>query len=213
MQVKKAHYEFSKYVGERRWRSYYTQLAETLGMEKVENVAVIGVGDKIVPVLLEHIDPDTSVTTIDIAEDLNPDICCDILKLTDNCPRKFDAVICCQVLEHLPFEVFQKALQEINGVCKDDGRVILSLPDGGITVEFGYEIKLKLRHFFFFRFSICRFLHRDFQFDGEHYWEINSARQYSAKKVRRVIGSVFRIASEKHVDFNMYHRFYILNKS
>lgn len=53
-QVKAEHYSFLKYVNEARWLSYYTQIRETLSVNP-RKVLVIGVGDHIVPDILEKI--------------------------------------------------------------------------------------------------------------------------------------------------------------
>lgn len=50
----------------------------------------------------------------------------------------------------------------------------------------------------------------DFKFNGEHYWEINSARKYSVKKIRTIIEKYFEILKEYNVSNNDYHRFFIL---
>lgn len=210
MQVKKEHYDFTHYVKISRWNSYYMQIKESyehLFNKEGGKILLIGAGDGIVPYLLKRIIPNVIVTTVDYAADLSPDICCDIRELSRYVSEKYDIVICCQVLEHLKFEELHAILTEFGKCLAADGKLIISLPDSGImcmiNISFPkFHIKNYLRKW-------CRWYRKDFKFNGEHYWEVNSARKYSSKIVREKIEYHFNMEKEYLVHNNPYHRFYI----
>ena len=52
--------------------------------------------------------------SLDVAEDLNPDFIGDVR--TFNLDKKFDMVVAFQILEHIPFEDFDKALSNIKNM-------------------------------------------------------------------------------------------------
>ncbi len=88
------------------------------------SVLVIGKGDGLVPGFLRSLG--ANVLTADINRTLRPDIISDVrqLSLVD---AAVDMSMCCQVLEHLPFDQFRAALTELRRVTRL--HLILSLPD------------------------------------------------------------------------------------
>ena len=98
----------------------------------------IGVGNKLVSDYLKKIG--LRVTTCDFDISLKPDVVADV----SNLPFKessFDLVLCAQLLEHLPFGKFSKALREIRRVCKKSA--IITLPHFSITnLYFGLKLIL-----------------------------------------------------------------------
>lgn len=105
-QVGKEHYDFDKYIDEYRWSSYYLQIKNVMRKD-IKKVLIIGVGDGIVPNIIKILNSQINVVTFDFAQDLKPDIYGDVRKLSLIVTEQFDAIICCQVLEHLPFEEFE----------------------------------------------------------------------------------------------------------
>jgi len=67
-----------------------------------------------------------NITTLDIDPRLNPDVAASVtvIPFADN---SFDVVACYEVLEHLPYENFKKAIREIFRIS--NSYAILSLPD------------------------------------------------------------------------------------
>ena len=84
----------------------------------------IGVGSGIIKVLCDLFGVD--IKTVDIDQDLKPDYVASVLDLPFD-DKSFDLVVCFQVLEHISFEEFTKALLELYRVARR--YVILSLPD------------------------------------------------------------------------------------
>lgn len=95
MQVRKSNYNFNKYAFEGRFVSYYWQLKEVLA-QNPSSVLEVGVGDG---VFGDFIRNNTSVSyiSVDIAEDLRPDVVGSVLALPF--PDKSFDVVCA-------FEVF-----------------------------------------------------------------------------------------------------------
>jgi len=192
-------YTFSKYVYLSRWVSYWYQISEVLKLEP-DNLLIIGIGDGFVVDILKRNIPE--VKTLDIDKKLSPDIVSSVgdMPLENN---SFDVILCAEVLEHLPFERFERILSELKKVSRK--YVILSLPHFGpplkFSVKFPFISELKLAYKIPYP--------RRHIFQGEHYWEIGK-RGYSPKKIRRIIQKYFKIEKEFIPFENQYHHFYIL---
>ncbi|KKR55411.1 MAG: Methyltransferase type 11, partial [Candidatus Curtissbacteria bacterium GW2011_GWA1_40_24] len=166
-------YFSSNYNDKSRWMSYWYQAREVVNFNP-GNVLVVGKGDGLISEYFKLIGIKT--TTLDIDKSLNPNVVASVLNMpfSDN---EFDAVLCAQVLEHLPFEDFNKALLEIKRVTRSS--TVISLPHFGpairifLKIPFLPELKLSLR----LPYPIK---HR---FKGEHYWEIGK-RNYPLKLIK-----------------------------
>ena len=108
------YYFSSEYLGDLRLASYSEIIRVTRKVD-VGEIAEIGVGPGILPAMLKALGE--SVSTIDHSGDLNPDIICDVRELA-NIHRCFDKVICSQVLEHLPYEDFSLAIEQLLSIGK-----------------------------------------------------------------------------------------------
>ena len=207
-QVDKDHYNFLKYIDDRRWMSFYYQIIEILDA-KPNEVLDIGVGPGIIGIILKNIGID--YYSMDIDPELKPDYIGTVtdIKFQDN---KFDVISCCQVLEHIPFEQFEFALKEIFRVTKC--RVIISLPDARpkwryvITIPKVGTKKILLNRPFFRK--------KEHIFEGEHYWEINK-KKYELNKIVKIIEKTallydFTDVKTYRVVENPSHRFFIIKK-
>jgi ubiquinone/menaquinone biosynthesis C-methylase UbiE len=147
-----------------------------------------------------------SVTVLDIDPDLEPDIQASV----ENMPLKenaFDVSVCCQVLEHLPFERFTVALKEIRRVTRS--HLVLSLPDNNRFFNF----KLQLGSFNnALQGSIPRLRPKPIgksRYDQMgHFWEIGF-RGYGLSKVKTVISdSGWRLLEHRRVPDLAWHSFF-----
>lgn len=118
----RSHYALKYFSGGRIF-SYAHQMDTVLSFEP-QRVLEIGVGAGVVAAGLRAIGID--VTTVDIQPELEPDLVGSVLDLPLD-DHAFDVALCCQVLEHLPFEQFSPALRELRRVVTKG--VVLSLPD------------------------------------------------------------------------------------
>ena len=200
IQVKKEHYDFNKYVDIHRWNSYYYQIMEAINA-KGKDILVIGKGDDIVPNTIKLFGK--KVTTLDFDKDLKPDIIGSVTEIDKILKQKYDVIICCQVLEHIPFNDFENVIKQLKNCYKE--KIILSLPNCNAWFKLNLKIpKLKEINL---RFSIKKNTRKNWdinkQGNGEH------ALNYEKSKVENIIKKYFKIKFFIPRD-NNYHMFYIL---
>ncbi len=177
IQVEKEHYFRWRYLSRDRWMNFWYQL-DAVRRSNPASVLEIGVGNRIVSETLKKLD--IAVTTVDIDPELNPDVVGSVVSLPfpDN---SFDAVLAAEILEHIPWEEFPKAIAQIRRVSKK--HAVITLPHAGYTFALIWKIPLipwqrwfyKIPHFW-----------KKHVFNGEHYWETGK-RGYSLARVRREI--------------------------
>lgn len=203
-QVTPGHYTESSYDSKERFISYWHQINEII-LLKPKRVLEIGIGNGFVSrYLREH---NLNVTTLDISHDLYPDVAGSVLAIPFK-DESFDVVSCCEVLEHLPYSEFSKALKEIRRVSQK--YAVLSLPD--VTTVYRINIELPRIN------PIKRLVDHPFPrpvshvFDGQHYWEIGKT-SHSCKKIEVDIKQAgLSIINTYRVFEFTYHRFFLLKK-
>ena len=94
-------YKTLRYNSKERWLSYWYQINELLS-KSPESILIIGKGSGIVENAISTIAPDIKVATLDILSQVSPDIVGNMRYLPFR-ESSFDFVLCCQVLEHIPF--------------------------------------------------------------------------------------------------------------
>lgn len=207
VQVGKGYYNRRAYNTLERFISYHYQVDSIAGLDGVTSVLEIGAGTAITAKYLSE--SGIKVTTCDFDANTSPDIVADIRNIP--VPAKsHDAVVAFQVLEHIPFEDFGKALAEFARISKKN--VIISLPYRSSYFEFVLKFP-GIRTLFkknFFDLSV-RFplVFGGFETSGQHYWEIDR-KHYSLKRVRKVIEQHFMIEKEFSPVLNKFHYFFIL---
>ncbi|MEK7586934.1 MAG: class I SAM-dependent methyltransferase [Patescibacteria group bacterium] len=201
-QVDKEAYKFERYSHLGRWVSYYYQISEVLKLVPL-NILEVGMGDG---VFRDYIKNNISIsyTSLDIAQDLYPDVVGDVTKLPFP-DRSFDVVCVFEVLEHLPFKHFERALTELHRVARQG--VVLSLPHFGPPVKFLLKIPFLPEVSFSFKIPFAK----RHIFNGQHYWEIGK-RGYSPNTIRKIIQKLFSIKKEFIPFENQYHHFFVLIK-
>jgi ubiquinone/menaquinone biosynthesis C-methylase UbiE len=192
-----------KYNSKSRWLSYWYQVAETLEVLP-NNVLVIGKGSGITEGSIRQLsNKKTSVLTLDI----NNAVAADVVGEVTNLPFEndaFDVALCCQVLEHIPFDSFPLVLSELHRVSKR--RVVLSLPHGRKHLKIVWSIPFLEEKSLIvknpFKKNNCK--------SGQHFWEIG--RSVSRKQVIRNIARLFDIEKEFLNEISCDHRFFILKR-
>lgn len=195
-------YPFAKYSDLDRWASYWHQINEILKYSP-KNVLEIGIGDCVVSNYFKN-NLGIKYASADIDARLNPDIICSI----DNIPLEdssYDIVCAFEVLEHLPFDKFEKSLLELKRVGKK--YVIISLPHWGrhfsISIRLPFFKKIRMQY----KFNLFPIEHK---FDGQHYWEIGK-KGYSLKNIKsHIINSGLIIIKEYIIFESPYHHIFVL---
>lgn len=203
MQVAKDSYADAGYATLERFSSYYYQVRELL-RTKPDSILEVGVGDGVVSGYIKG-HTDIAYTTADFAEDLHPDVVADIRKLPFP-DSAFDTVCAFEVLEHLPFEEFEKGVSELARVAKRF--IIISLP------HFGPPVKALLKIPFLpeIKFALKIPFPKSHLFNGQHYWEIGK-RGYSPRRILGILRRHGQVEQEFVPFENQYHHFFAIKKS
>ena len=203
-QVSPDHYLSQKYDSKERWVSYWYQINEVLSLNP-RNVLEIGVGNKTVSDYLKK--TGIKVVTCDFDKSLKPDIIANVLNLPFK-KNSFDVVLCAEVLEHLPFKNFPRALAQIHKVTLK--AAVITVPHFSITnlyfgvklipfipkKEFLLKVDVPIKH----------------KFLGEHYWEIGR-KGYPFSRIKAEIKNTgFKIKRSFYPVENPYHHFFVLSK-
>lgn len=204
LKMGREHYFRESYDTKERFISYWHQINETIKL-KPNKVLEVGIGNGFVSRYLREKGID--VTTLDIVRELKPGVAGSVLSMPF-VNKSFNVVTCYEVLEHLPYVDFTKALKEIRRVSRE--YVILSLPDHTAVYRFNIElprikpIKKLIPHPF------PRPTHHEF--DGVHHWIIGKTN-YPLKRIELDIKRTgFKIIKSYRV-FEFYgHRFFLLEK-
>jgi ubiquinone/menaquinone biosynthesis C-methylase UbiE len=202
-QVDKSHYAGSAYRSSERWNSYWHQLV-LVDRAKPQTLLEIGVGSGVVARELKS--RGVSVTTIDIAEDLHPDIVGSVTEMPFEADS-FDCVLAAEILEHIEFVDVPKALQEIARVTRV--YAVISIPHPGWVFSVAY--KLPLLPYISLLFQIP-FFWKIHQFNGEHYWELGK-KGYGVERFTEAAktAGLELVSLEKHAD-DPGHRFFLFKK-
>jgi ubiquinone/menaquinone biosynthesis C-methylase UbiE len=190
------------YDTKRRFCGYWHQINEIISI-KPKNILEIGIGSGFVASYLRN--KGFNIVSIDILHALNPDTAGSVLDLPFR-DETFNSVSCCEVLEHLPYSEFNRALSELHRVSQR--YVILSLPDDTSI----YKFDIQFSTIILVKKSFSNPFHKSkkHDFDGHHYWEIgktNFSLEVITSEIRR---AKFEIINSYRVFERPFQRFFIL---
>jgi len=204
VQVEADHYFSSNYDTKERFCSYWHQIQESISL-KPEKLLEIGIGNGFFSRYLKE--RGLNVVTLDIDKRLEPDVLGTILDLPF-ADESFDVVACYELLEHLPFNDFLKALQAIFRVSS--AFALLSTRDIGKVYRFDIEIPLigEIKRLI----PLPRLRKPAHSFDGQHYWEIGKAGYSLQRVMMEMQNTGFQIVRTYRVFEQYRHRFFVLRK-
>ena len=181
----------------------YRQQLQYVARQQHRSALLVGRGDGIVPQLIKDLGIDVVVL------DVNPHLKPDLLGSVEQIPapdKSYDICVCCQVLEHLPFERFSTCLKEIGRVAN---KLVLSLPD---VRRYG-SMRLRLGRW---KWEFCIDLPRlrrqvipveNLKVHG-HYWEIGY-RGYGLERIKATLAeSKWRVLEYRRVPDLAWHTFF-----
>jgi SAM-dependent methyltransferase len=201
-QVDPSHYSFGGYSSERRWLSYWHQINETLAFEP-QSCLVIGVGDAVVvDALARRV---RTCRSIDIDRALGPSVVASVTDLPF-ADGAFDVVVCCQVLEHVPFEHVPAALDGLHRIARRG--LVLSLPR--CSRAWSFRVGNLIDRQYSFTVSVPE--QRTLEWNGEHYWEID-AKGYPLRRVRKVLERGGTVRNQFRVPGFPYHHFWSIESA
>jgi len=193
-----------RYLHKNRWISYWYQFKEAVSLGG-KAILEVGPGNGIVANLLKNNGMD--VKTVDSDRGNNPDYAEDIsgnLSINENC---FDTVLCCEVLEHLPYSKFSSALKNMWKISRKN--VIITLPytsKGTIRIRIHIPLTSMSYLKLFTPFPQKHIV------EGEHYWEIGK----EGYPLSRILGDIevsgFKIKNHYPIYENPYHYMIICEK-
>jgi hypothetical protein len=198
----------SEYLSKDRFISYHHQLRLifTLG-HQVNNILEIGIFNSLLTDILKR--NGYQVTTADIDPKLEPDI---VLDLTTDflLPKdKFDAIVLFQVLEHLPYEQSEQALQKLAEATKKF--LVISLPYNTQFLAFQFRFSYIQRSRYLLM-KMPRFWSSKPMSD-QHYWEIG-LKGYPKKRIFNSIAKAGLTLKQEFIDpVHPYHYFLVLEKN
>ncbi len=174
-----------------------------------QNVLEIGKGNGFLSDFMKR--SGMEVTTFDINPALEPDVVGSVTELSDHFAHdQFDVVLCAEVLEHIPFDMFDSALEQIAAVCHR--RAVITLPVCQvIRVNCVVDLTLNLGLLNRTVFPSLFWATRGKKISDCHHWEINHSPATSRRNVCQVVGHHFKIESYRRVRHCPYHRMLMLS--
>ncbi|MBE9126706.1 MULTISPECIES: class I SAM-dependent methyltransferase [unclassified Coleofasciculus] len=197
-----------EYLSKRRMISYYNQvrIIRSLGKE-VKTILEIGIYNSLMSVLLTR--NGYKVTTADANPELKPDILLDLQADFDIPKETFDAIVLFQVLEHIPYEYFEKNLIKLADATKRF--IVISIPCSTVffSSQFHTSFALTPRHFLI---QLPKFWSSQ-PWTDEHYWEMG-LKGYPKKRIVSSIKNVGLLIKREFQDpYHPYHYFFVLEKN
>lgn len=193
-------YKTLKYNSKSRWLSYWYQINETL-QRNPSSILIIGKGSGIVENAISIIAPHIRIVTFDINPELSPDVIGDVscLPFKDS---SFDCILCCQVLEHIPFETMDDTLKGFARVAKDF--VVISVPHRRKHLKIEIDAPLIGKKIIIMKYP---FKKKEIK-SKQHYWEINRGVSYG--EFRNVLKKYFTLKKTFLNEIDCVQRFFIL---
>ena len=191
-----------EYDRKSRFVCYWNQIQSTVSGNPAA-ILEIGIGNKFVlNYLKEH---GFRVVSLDYDFCLSPDVTASVVALPFS-DKSFHTVICCEVLEHLPFDLFKPCLKEIQRLARN--RVVISLP----SVERYYRLDARLPKLPYFRkmWELPLRTKPTHKFDGYHYWEIGTRGCGKQDVEKEILSTGFSLVKQFRDFDDPYHQFFIL---
>lgn len=183
------------------WTRHYHLLMDLTARAKGGDVLEVGTGDG---VLRRCAQPFVrSYTVMDVNAQLQPEILADLSQHQPALVGRFDAAVCAEVLEHLPFASFETCLGHLRSYLRPGGRLFLTLPHRkSHLLVVTPKQRLKLWRFPVGLVSASeawnRFVRRKIWIDPHHRWEIGDGqvRRSDVEAAQRRLG----LAAEKFAE-------------
>jgi len=204
--LEKERYYTEGYFSHAQFISYSEQIRLVHSLDR-KDVLEIGIGNGIVTDFLRK--AGLNVTSFDINQHLIPEVVGSVTDLNAIFQhRKFDIILCAEVLEHIPFEYFEQAIANIAGTTNE--YAIITLPRcQKILIDIQFAIKIpKLPYF---EKGLCLSIPNS-NIPPNHYWELDSSKETKIKEIDTILKRHFAILDSSRFRFRSYHHYFILKK-
>ena len=142
------------------------------------------------------------VVTVDINPALKPDICAPLHELKQHLAgQKFDLVVCCEVLEHMPWDEFRSNVRYLSDA---GNRLFMTLPNYKRAFGVGALIKFPWLP----RIPIGAYVNikAPKTLEGTaHFWEVGSYNYCTKKAIVAELKRLYSSVSTGQFAFNPYH--------
>lgn len=199
------------YLTKQRWGSYWYQYFEATKQQNIRKILEVGPGNNIVNTILKK--TGYEVKTTDFDEKTNPDYIADIRELPKVIHEQFDLIMCCEVLEHIPFRDVKLALQNFHSISQK--YLVITIPYttlGTFTVRVFLKIVPFLKPFQWIK--ILRVFPKEHipNLPHGHHWEIGK-KGYPLKRIISLFSETGWIVEKSYPIFeNPYHYMFVLKK-
>lgn len=147
--------------------------------------------------------------TFDINQNLNPDVVGDITRIDEYfSDSEFDTILCCEVLEHIPFESFEGTIKKILNLITQTA--IISLPQCKKNL-IDIDLSFRFLHSRSFHFNFFKRYGNNTIADL-HFWEVDSSPVNSAKQIETILKKHADLIDARSYYSNRYHNFYVIRK-
>lgn len=204
VQVSTSHYKNNKPIAIWWWANDMYQINDTLKTNP-KKVLIIWKWKWVVDFYLKNVCW-LEVYSMDIDKTLNPDYIAWLPSLNNEIKnQKFDTIICAHVLEHIPFEYFEKSLENLSKICNN---LILQLPPSVLQIRLNFGMQPYLFDLKF-NINIPLLFWKEYKFNWEHYWQ--PYRKWTSMwKIKKIIKKFFDIKENYQNPYNHYSYHFIL---
>lgn len=197
-----------EYINKFRMVSYYNQarIVRALGKNEVKTILEVGIRNSLFSNLLKM--ENYEVTTADLEQEYHPDILLDLTTDFKLPEEKFDAIVLFQVLEHIPYENFEKSLTRLASFTKK--YIVISLPYQSLFLawQFHASFAWRTRHILL---QLPKFWMKQ-PAGSDHCWEMGIDGYPKKRIVNSIEKSGLKIQREFQDPYNPYHYFFVLKK-
>lgn len=199
-QLTRNDYLTKEYFSYNQLWSFSEQIYHIMGT-KPESVLEIGIGNGFVSTFLKQIG--ILVTTVDINENLNPDVILPVEEISKRFTKSsFNLISCCEVLEHIPFESFEQIIKDFSIVSR---KLFLTLPMHNRSYGIGGFIQMPK---FDTWIGAWLSLPKNKELPPPHYWEINHSRQTKNKIIVSILKKYYSDVESSLFKMHPAHRYY-----
>ena len=146
------------------------------------------------------------VTTVDVDPEVKADVYAHVMDMPFG-QNSFDTVLCCQVLEHLPFRDFTKALKIFKRLSRKSA--VISLPDVSRHIDFYINLPKVGKIHKSFHYARTKDARSRMRKMG-HYWEIGCKDTDLDTIAKSIKESGWHIMKTWRVPEIPWHRFFVL---